>query len=76
MSGSKPGPPPTTLYRYPQSITDAELLRLLRAQHAQNGGSFAKTVERILAEALMPHKTAGSGAQEELPLGHDTTMAA
>jgi hypothetical protein len=63
------------VYRYPQSITDPELLRLLKERHAQNGGSFAKTVERILAEALKPSAMERS-AQEELPLDRDTTMAA
>jgi hypothetical protein len=77
MSGRKPGPPATVVHRYSQSITDPELLRLLKARHAQNGGSFAATVERVLREALKPaNSEAGADAQEELPLGHDEMVAA
>ncbi|MFI6603724.1 hypothetical protein ACIBHX_46475 [Nonomuraea sp. NPDC050536] len=80
MSGRKPGPPATVVHRYSQSITDAELLRLLKARHAQWGGSFASTVERILAEALKPQSQSAAIAQEELPLGskpiHDDKVAA
>ncbi|MEU5869591.1 hypothetical protein ABZ815_51100 [Nonomuraea sp. NPDC047529] len=76
MSGRKPGPPATVVHRYSQSITDPELLRLLKARHAQEGGSFAAAVERVLREALKPNSQAEPGAQEELPLGRDEMVAA
>ncbi|WP_188197503.1 hypothetical protein [Nonomuraea sp. SYSU D8015] len=76
MSGRKPGPPATVVHRYSQSITDAELLRLLKARQAQEGGSFAATVERVLREALKPNNRSEPSAQEELPLGRNDEMVA
>lgn len=64
MSGSKPGPDPTLVRRWTQSLDDSKVDAALRAFHRQVGGPLTKTVQYLIGYALAGH---GFLSQEEVP---------
>ncbi|MEU8364935.1 hypothetical protein AB0C27_53870 [Nonomuraea sp. NPDC048882] len=71
MSGSRPGPPKTVVAKHPLSWTDAELYNKVKALETEWGLPLARTIERLVAQAL-DHRPVPS-EQKQLPLDHDDT---
>ncbi|MFI9846718.1 hypothetical protein ACIHFD_57530 [Nonomuraea sp. NPDC051941] len=74
MSGSRPGPPKTVVAKHPLSWTDAQLYAKVTALQDEWGLPLARTIERLVAQAL--NHTPTPQEQQRLPLEHDDTVAA
>ena len=70
MSGRRPGPDKIVVAKHPLSWTDAELFDKVKALEGEWGLPLARTIERLVAQAL--NHTAAPAEQQPLPLGHDS----